>query len=106
MSPFFKKFFMAIAIAAVLFALFSHIFSAYGHGYNLKLDGKKIQVSWSELNVREEPGGKVLYQLYYGDTVTLTGKTYEMLDGPYPSWVQISDGNWVVRDGFSGNWLR
>jgi len=95
---------VGLVCAVAILLLFQWMFSGYGEGFDKSLAGKNLRVSWTEVNVRESPHGKILYQLQKGDTVVLNGYTYEYVDGPVMSWVQLVDGNWMTREAFSGNW--
>lgn len=68
--------------------------------YDESRAGESAQIVYETLNVRDEPDGEVIGQLYSGNTVTLTGNSVEFLMmSENGSWSEISYKGttaWVV----------
>ena len=83
--------------------------------HDAELVGQETKVSWSTLNFREKPDGKILCELHRGNTVTLTGNHRETGVGDpkteqtwYECTIMTVDGaeitGWVARAGL--DWGR
>lgn len=71
-------------------------------GYIERLETEKHRISYTSVNVREEPdtSAKIVEQLTLGSYVYFTGRTvaYPLHDGPSRLWFELTDGNWITAD--------
>ena len=89
-----KTFIIAAALIAVAVALAAVITAAFGEKYDAEDANRVISIKWEMVNLREDhsTSSDVIAELHQGDTVTLTGYSYEYVsaeDLPTESWQQI-----------------
>lgn len=87
----------------VLIAICIYIVAQPWYSMSEDLVGENRTVNYHTLNVRETPDGKVVGILELNSTVSLTGKTCQMVmqDEPYDYWMEIQyqgDTAWVTGD--------
>ena len=67
-------------------------------------ENAKYEITYDYVNVRAEPfDGEILYQLYKGDIVTLTGHYDELVGATkqFHIFVEIQDGGWITHDALA-----
>lgn len=95
---------LAIAIIAITFVfVIIAVRNTSGLQENSEIKGEAF-INWELVNVRADytVASECLGTLERGDTVLLTGTTYQYFwDAAYPSWVEICYNGqyaWIVRD--------
>lgn len=89
-----KNYAFVLLITAAVASTFLLITTFFGLHYDKSKTNQKVTISWEEVNIRQNhsANGKIVDVLYKGDTVTLTGYSYEYLgsDGDATeSWVEV-----------------
>ena len=89
-----------IAVALLIILLVKMGSPKIGNGFDESLENATVTVVWEEVNLRESPDGKIVGSLSKGETIKLSGKTYDFLDHPENnrlSWVELTNGTWITR---------
>jgi len=100
-----KKLLITITVIAAIVAIGFAVSKLSGQQYDPEKANRDVKISWYEVNIRKShsPNSAIVDTLYRGETVKLTGYSYEYTgDGEnFESWVEVitqEDGvhGWIV----------